>query len=82
MDETTGEDLEAVRRRLGIDLADVYLTYFSLGGTATAAEIEAYLRNADILDRLQHDILAQAINEHAIDRGMNHPAPYVEDRHR
>ena len=80
MDETSGEDLEAVRRRLGVDLADVWLAYFGLGGTATAAVIEGYLRGADDLDRLQHDILAQAINEHAMDKGMDHPAPYAEDR--
>jgi hypothetical protein len=80
MDESTGEELEAVRRRLGIDLADVFLAYFGLGGTATQMETEAYLRGAETFDRHQHDVLAQAINEHAMDRGMNHPAPYAEDR--
>jgi hypothetical protein len=80
MDETSGEDLESVRRGLGVDLADVWLAYFGLGGTATPAVIEGYLRGADTLDRLQHDILAQAINEHAMDKGMDHPAPYAEDR--
>ena len=80
MDESTGEDLEAVRRRLGIELTDVWLAYFGLGGTATPMEIEGYLRGDEAFDRLQHDILAQAINEHAIDKGMDHPAPYAEDR--
>jgi hypothetical protein len=54
------------------------LAYFGLGGTAKPREMEAYLRGAQEFSSREHDVLAQAINDHSIDLGMNHPAPYAD----
>ena len=64
---------------LGKDLPTVWRDYFALGGTATPKELEDYLRGEGTLDRVQHDMLAHAINEHYAEAGMDHPAPYSED---
>jgi hypothetical protein len=78
MEIDDGEQLEAVRRRMGIDLADLWVTYFGLGGISNPTEIEAYLRGVTTFSRHEHDVLAQAINEHSIDLGLDHPAPYAD----
>jgi hypothetical protein len=74
-----GEELEAVRRRIGIDLDRLWVGYFGLGGTESQRAVEAYLRGERPVRRIEHDVLAQAINEDAVDRGEDHPAPYSED---
>lgn len=73
---TNGEALEEVRRRLAIDLEQLWLDYVSLGGTASQRSIEAYLRGERDFERGEHDALAHAINESAVERGLNHTAPY------
>ena len=72
----TREDLEFVRRRLGIDLGVPYPSYVSLGGTASLTAMQRYLRGRPTIDGVQHDVLAQAINEHAIEQRVGHPARY------
>ena len=72
----TGEELEFIRRRLGLDVGVLYLTYVSLGGTAMLTAMQRYLRGVPVLDADQHDVLAQAIDGHAIERGMEQPARY------
>ena len=73
-----GERLEAERRRIGLDLADLWLGYFGLGGAAKPDEMQAYLRGAITFSALEHNVLAQAINDHSIDLGLDHPAPYAD----
>ena len=72
-----GQELEVVRRRVGVALNDLWVDYLGLGGVETPRTVEAYLRGEDSLDEGQHDVLAQAINERAIDKGMHYPAPYA-----
>ena len=76
---TNGEALEEVRRRLAIDLEQLWVDYVGLGGSASPRSIEAYLRGERDFERGQHDALAQAINECAMERGLNHPAPYDDE---
>ena len=74
-----GPQLDATRKMLNKDLVAVWRDYFALGGTATPKEIEDYLRGDGMLDAVQHDMLAHAINEDFAEAGMDHPAPYSED---
>lgn len=74
----SGNVLEAARGRLGVGLQDLWLAYFGLGGTASQRQVEAYLRGDAPLDGSQHDVLAQAINDRAIDQSENAPAPYAD----
>ena len=73
-----GERLEAERRRIGLDIGDLWLSYFGLGGAAKPDEVQAYLRGAITFSTREHDVLAQAINDHSIDLGLDHPAPYAD----
>jgi len=78
MATNAGERLEAERRRIGLDTADLWLGYFGLGGAATPDEMLAYLRGAITFSTREHNVLAQAINDHSIDLGLDHPAPYAD----
>ena len=48
------------------------------GGTASAAQIEAYARGQLPNDSYQHNLIAQAINDHFTDLGEDHPVRYQD----
>ena len=73
-----GRALDAARREIGLSVTGVWRRYFGLGGTATPADIAAYLEGNAQLSRIEHDTLAHAINEAFTEVGMNHPVPYSE----
>jgi len=63
-------ELESARRRAGLSVADLYVAYFALGGTADLSELVAYLSgDAGALDRHQRDIAVHAVNERLGDVG-------------
>ncbi len=64
--------------RAHLELDDVWLHFFSLGGDVGAMEVEAYLHHAFVLPRLQRDLLAHAVNE-LIDHRTSTKAPYATD---
>jgi hypothetical protein len=64
--------------RAHLELEDVWLHFFSLGGDVGAMEVEAYLHHAFVLPRLQRDLLAHAVNE-LIDHRPSMKAPYATD---
>jgi hypothetical protein len=55
----------------------------ALGGSLSQAELESVLRGKENVSDYEHDLIAQALNDHFTDRGQNHPVPYSDDlRHR
>ncbi|WP_413768493.1 hypothetical protein [Rhodococcus pyridinivorans] len=60
--------------RLGVE--ELWLRYFALGGEVGKMENEAYLNGLLPLSRLQHDLLAHAINER-LDEIAPPRAPYA-----
>jgi hypothetical protein len=50
----------------------------AVGGDASPLELEAYLLGLLAIDPHQHDVIAQALNEHFLDCGQDHPVPYSE----
>ncbi len=62
----------------GLTLTQLWLRYLALGGTASPAQLEAYARGRLRPDTYQHNLIAQAINEHFLDRGEDHPVSYQE----
>jgi hypothetical protein len=62
----------------GLTLAELWLRYLALGGTASQARVGAYARGRPRPDSHQHNIIAQAINEHFIDHGQDHPVSYQD----
>lgn len=65
-----------------ISVSELWLRYFSIGGTAGEYEVEAYVHSLLSLPVIQRDLLAQAANE-LIDELPPPPrAPVMDDLYR
>lgn len=73
-----GQILESARQLCGLSVAELWLAYVILGGSASSEEVEGFLAGALQPDSRQYDRLAQALNDRFIDLGDNHPVPYAE----
>jgi hypothetical protein len=62
----------------GLTLGELWLRYLSVGGTASPARVAAYARGQLRPDSYQHNMIAQAINEHFTDLGEDHPVSYQD----
>lgn len=79
---------EQLRRQLSgavqywrMSVKDIWLHYFSIGGSVGEYELDAYINSSYTISTLQNDILAQANNE-LIDAQPDPPrAPYSSDTH-
>jgi hypothetical protein len=71
-----GIDLSEGWDRSGLTLAELWLGYIAIGGTASRAEVEAYVHGAGCPDSYEYNMIAQVLNEHFIDRGEDHPVRY------
>lgn len=70
--------LRAALKAAGLNAGDLWLNYFSIGGTVGEYEVEAYLQGLLSLPPIQRDLLAMAANE-LIDEVPRKHAPYSED---
>lgn len=81
-EEALGREQARLLRRAmdhaGLDLREVWMHFFSIGGDVGELEVEAYLHHSLILPGIQRDILAHAVNE-IIDHGPVLHAPYTYD---
>jgi hypothetical protein len=80
--ESDDLQLKQLRRALplaGLTVGELWLRYFSIGGSAGQFEIEAYLFAAHALPTLERDLVAHAINERFMDLGMDVRVPYSAD---
>jgi hypothetical protein len=62
----------------GLTLNELWLRYLSVGGTAGPARVAAYARGRLRPDSHQHNMIAQAINEHFTDLGEDRPVSYQD----
>ncbi len=62
----------------GLSYDEIWRTQATFGGTASPLEVEAYVLGLLRPSAHQHDLLAQAINEHFLDRGEDHPVAYSD----
>lgn len=62
----------------GMSVNELWLRQVSVGGTAGSLETEAYVFGLLTADPYQHDVLAQALNEHFLDLGQAYPVGYWE----
>jgi hypothetical protein len=70
--------LRSAMQAAGISTADLWLHYFSLGGSAGEYEVEAYLQGLLSLPEIQRDLLAMAANE-LIEKIPRPRAPYSDE---
>ncbi|MDQ4125538.1 MAG: hypothetical protein M3134_08065 [Actinomycetota bacterium] len=64
------ERLDSARRRAGLSVEALWIRYFELGGLASVIEVDAFLRGALVPARLERDVLAHAINEALVEKGV------------
>jgi hypothetical protein len=62
-----------------LEVSDLWLRYFALGGGYALAAFAPYLAGESDWDAREHNIAALALNEHLGDRGLDHPVRYVEE---
>lgn len=74
-----GDILRARREQLGMTPIDLWTAYIGLGGLANFQRIESYLSGAATPGAADYDLLAQALNDELIGRGLDSPVPYFED---
>jgi hypothetical protein len=60
----------------GMTLQQAWIRYITVGGTDSPAQLERQIRGAAGTSDHQHDVIAQALNEHFIELGQNHPIGY------
>ena len=70
--------LAAAMKSAQINVGDLWLKYFSLGGEVGEYEVEAYLQGLLSLPVLQRDLLAMAANE-LINKFPQGHAPYSDE---
>lgn len=71
--------LDRARQDAGLSVAELWLRYFALGGTASTLELEAGICGALALTTGEYDLVAVALNERFVELGGNHPIPYSDD---
>ena len=60
----------------GMSVQQLWLRYIGLGGCETPTDIQHQLLGTVAIGDHEHNLLAQAINEHFIERGQDHPVHY------
>ena len=70
--------LQAALTAADIPTGDLWLNYFSIGGSVGEYEVQAYLEGMLSLPALERDLLAMAANE-LLTPGPVQPAPYSDE---
>lgn len=71
-----GLTLQEGMSRSGMSFTELWLRQLGIGGEAGRLEVEAYVLGLLVVDPHQHDVLAQALNEHFIEQDRDHPVGY------
>jgi hypothetical protein len=71
-----GISLEAGMALSGMNYDQLWVRQISIGGAIGSLEIEAYVLGVLNPDPYRHNLIAQAINEHFMDLGGDHPVAY------
>ncbi|MBV9039530.1 MAG: hypothetical protein JOZ68_00890 [Acidimicrobiia bacterium] len=74
-----GPALEAARVLACVTVAELWLRYFTLGGSNSRADLNALLRGDITFGAAQYDVLAHALNERFVELDLDHPVPYARD---
>jgi len=76
---TDGVHLDVARRELLLTSEELWVLYIGLGGTLSFDNVTTYLLGTGQVSRLEHNVLAQALNEESIDSGQDRRASYLEN---
>ena len=70
--------------RAGLALSDIGVrtlwgSYLGVGGAMSLDHLVDTLRGTQEVSDHEHDMVAQALNDHFVDQGLNHPVPYADE---
>ncbi len=74
----SGLALDAVRARFALTRDDLWVLYMALGGVLGVDAVAAYLSGSGTANAVEHNTMALALNEYALDAGQNHPVAYMD----
>jgi len=72
----SGMSLQDGMQLSGMSFPELWLRQIAISGTIGELELEAYVLGLLMPDNYQHNLIAQAINEHFIELGQDHPVGY------
>jgi hypothetical protein len=77
-------DLSSYALRAGLALSDLdfdqlWAGYLGLGGAMSPAELHAAMSGEREISDHEHDTVAQALNDHFVVKGQDHPVSYSDD---
>ena len=63
----------------GMTYEQLWVSYIGLGGTLDRDQLQTSLEGKSPLGSYEHDMVAQALNDHFTERGLNHPVAYARE---
>jgi hypothetical protein len=75
-EDEPGLSLQEGLIRSGMSYSELWLRQLEVGGEAGRLEVEAYVLGVLAVDPHQHDVLAQALNEHFLEHDRDQPVGY------
>jgi len=63
----------------GLDVRALWVSYLGLGGTMSLGEVVDTFRGLREVSAHEHDMLAQALNDHFTAHGHDHPVAYATE---
>jgi hypothetical protein len=75
-DDGAGAAFDRFRVSALLSRDDLWISYMGVGGAIGFDDFVHYLADGGQLSRLEHNVLAQTLNERFGDLGLNHPVPY------
>jgi len=70
--------LEELRKQMGVSPRETWVAYFSLGGDCEEGVVSGWFAGNGAPSDRDYNLLAQAVNDLAVERGGDHPATYRE----
>lgn len=62
-----------------LDLAELWLRYFAVGGGCSFQALRAYLAGDVDWSAHEHDVAALALHEYFLEQSLDHPVQYSDD---
>jgi hypothetical protein len=73
------QNLESLRREIGLSRNDLYWRYFALGGSVDRTSVGRFLDGQEVvMNPAELNILIQAVNERCVETGLQTQVPYAK----
>lgn len=69
--------LDEGRRLAALSIGQLWWSYVAIGGTARPTDLARFMTGEVVPDAVQHNLIAQTLNDHLSDLGMDQPVPYA-----